>query len=304
MKTGFLLLAVLTVSGCGEIEKIGKTECGDEAGLQLVTEIVSDEATKQLAQEKNSDGARLFDASAIRAQLSVIKLAVTEIRTDKTDPNSTKVFCKGSFKVTLPAESLATVDEDLKSLNQGSLSALADQSDMERNANVFTSDISYTLQPTDDKKSIYAEVGDGHQASDFLRWVVGSQIVASMRASANASKSIAASIPEEPVEPEVDEVIPRDQVETAASIHASFPCEAASTTIEKAICSDADLAGLDKSVGELYQAALRAYPQADVRNLQLSWLQDVRNQCTSITCLQSALEDRRDFFAENYPTGE
>lgn len=298
--------------------KLGKTSCSDPDGLALVTKLVMEHASKKLAEEKDTDGDRLFENSAIRAQLSRYQLAMTDIRTDKTDPNSTKVFCKGNLKVTLPAESLAEIDEALKAIDQGDLSALAGRSGVERSANVFTSEIEYTLQPTDDKESIYAEAPQDHASGEFIRWVAGSQLVASMRRAATAEKSIAATIPTQ-AEPTAEDAATAaaDAASAAAdaaaaaadatyagagrTITASFSCDAASTPIEKAICSDADLAELDRIVARQFEQAQRNYPDSDVRGLQISWLQDVRNECDNMQCLNEVYADRRDYFAANFP---
>lgn len=319
-----LLLAVLSGVGCSDIRKLGETSCSDPDGLVLVTKLVVDHASNKLADEKDADGDRLFDSSAIRAELSRYQLAVADIRTDKTDPNSTKVFCKGSLKVTLPVASLSEVDDALRSIDQGDLTALAGRSGVERNANVFTSEIEYTLQPTDDKKSIYAEVPQDHASGEFIRWVAGSQLVASMRRAATAEKSIASAIPMQ-VEPTAEDTAAAaaaaaDAAAAAADavaadaatgayarnagdvITASFPCDAASTPIEKAICSDAGLADLDRAVGLLFERAQRNYPNSDVRGLQLSWLRDVRNACGNVQCLHQVYADRKDYFVANFPS--
>lgn len=314
-----LLLAVLSGVGCSDIRKFGETSCSDPDGLVLVTKLVVDHASNKLADEKDANGDRLFDSSAIRAELSRYQLAVADIRTDKTDPNSTKVFCKGSLKVTLPVASLSEVDDALRSIDQGDLTALAGRSGVERNANVFTSEIEYTLQPTDDKKSIYAEVPQDHASGEFIRWVAGSQLVASMRRAATAEKSIASAIPTQPEPTAEDTAVAAadaaaaaaDAAATAADsyarnaggvITASFPCDAASTPIEKAICSDAGLAELDRIVGLLFERAQRNYPDSDVRGLQLSWLRDVRNACENLQCLHEVYADRKDYFVANFPS--
>lgn len=76
---------------------------------------------------------------------------------------------------------------------------------------------------------------------------------------------------------------------------ASFDCKKASTSIEKAICSDSDLSDLDEMLVESYKKALETVPKPEeLRKKQLLWLKNVRNKCQNIKCLRATIESRAD----------
>lgn len=80
----------------------------------------------------------------------------------------------------------------------------------------------------------------------------------------------------------------------AVSGHAaSFDCAKASTLVEKAICSDAELSKLDDLLALTYKKALAAQSDGGELNLQQrTWLKNVRNQCGDVACIRQAYTGR------------
>lgn len=78
---------------------------------------------------------------------------------------------------------------------------------------------------------------------------------------------------------------------------ASFDCKKASTTVEKAICADQTLGGLDDRVNESYRRLIDNAPSATVpalRDAQRVWLRQ-RNQCAPSdlqACLAASMKQR------------
>lgn len=73
---------------------------------------------------------------------------------------------------------------------------------------------------------------------------------------------------------------------------ASFDCAQASSPVEKAICAESRLSGLDEQLATSYKETLANV--ADVDSLkagQLAWLKS-RNQCRESACLASAYQRR------------
>jgi len=85
---------------------------------------------------------------------------------------------------------------------------------------------------------------------------------------------------------------------------ASFPCENASTSLEKAICSEQELAELDNFVARQYEYAVEAYPDVDIKGMQKAWFNDIRSQCEDTACLKRVYQERSNFYGEQYPPGE
>lgn len=87
----------------------------------------------------------------------------------------------------------------------------------------------------------------------------------------------------------------------ATGVHAaSFDCGKASTLVEKAICSNANLSGLDDSLMQAYKKAIASSsdPSA-LKSEQRAWLIEVRNKCVDASCLNRAYTDRLNVLTGN-----
>jgi len=75
---------------------------------------------------------------------------------------------------------------------------------------------------------------------------------------------------------------------------ASFPCEKASTTVEKMVCADAALSEYDEHLGRYYRGGritLGAAGQCLVKD-QRDWLSTKRNKCKDKECLKRVYLER------------
>ncbi|WP_218512011.1 lysozyme inhibitor LprI family protein [Variovorax sp. dw_308] len=80
---------------------------------------------------------------------------------------------------------------------------------------------------------------------------------------------------------------------TASEVRPSFDCAKARTVVEHLICNDASLASLDVRMSDSYKDALRTTDdRAGLRKAQKAWLEDSRNRCMTVACLQSSYEQR------------
>jgi uncharacterized protein YecT (DUF1311 family) len=76
------------------------------------------------------------------------------------------------------------------------------------------------------------------------------------------------------------------------ALAASFDCDKATTKVEKMICVNAALSGLDEELAEIYQNAMKNEIQAEsIKFAQKAWLKE-RNRCEEISCLKSAYQAR------------
>lgn len=166
-------IIILSLTGCSK----PKATCSSPEGVELVGQIISEAAEKSLTDQKRIDGSLVFDAATVRATLSKISIAVENIRTSKEDPNSTKVFCEGSIKITIPSELLKTAEAGRELANLGTVAVLAKTNSFEQSANAFTKPIEYNIQPTDDGKKIFAELTATKLMAEFLSEAVGSVII-------------------------------------------------------------------------------------------------------------------------------
>jgi uncharacterized protein len=74
---------------------------------------------------------------------------------------------------------------------------------------------------------------------------------------------------------------------------ASFDCSRARTQVEKMVCADAVLSGLDEQLAQAYAAVLRKGGSSDrLKAEQRDWLKNKRDKCRDAQCLKSAYESR------------
>jgi len=86
---------------------------------------------------------------------------------------------------------------------------------------------------------------------------------------------------------------PETHASTEASISPSFNCAKASTNAERLICSDADLAGLDAEMADVFkQARASASDSKALVADQNAWRREVRDACSDVACMSSAYADR------------
>ncbi|MBF0098188.1 MAG: hypothetical protein HQM04_14910 [Magnetococcales bacterium] len=84
-----------------------------------------------------------------------------------------------------------------------------------------------------------------------------------------------------------------EPLQAVASIKASFDCSKAVSSVEKMICSDGELAGLDEQLGRLYKQSLHQGKDKEVqKEQQIQWLRQVRNKCSTVVCLNDAYRSR------------
>lgn len=171
-----VFIAAMVVTGCGK----QKATCSGKDELDVITQIVKDEAEKILAKSKRDDGIAAFSAASARATLSKISIAFDNVRTSKEDPNSTKVFCEGTIKIVVPPDLLRSAEDGRKMAGLGEVSALANNNEMEQAANAFTKPIEYNAQPTDDGEKVYAELTGAALIADFVSEIAASSLLKPM----------------------------------------------------------------------------------------------------------------------------
>jgi uncharacterized protein len=80
---------------------------------------------------------------------------------------------------------------------------------------------------------------------------------------------------------------------TSLANAASFDCAKASTRIEKTICADQELSGLDSQLMQVYKTALADNHDTEATKAeQRAWLSTVRNRCEDAQCLKQAYAAR------------
>lgn len=168
----FLLLGSL--AACTRTE-VG---CSSEDAKAVVTGLVKQALEKSTADKiREADASAAVSRSKIRAAIAQLGIFLEDIRTSKQDPNSTKRFCEGKLKLRFPVEVIDAADRARSDAQLGSVSQLADQSDVEQQANSFHADFEYDVQPTDEGDKVYGEIQTGTPVLNFASEVLASSLL-------------------------------------------------------------------------------------------------------------------------------
>lgn len=164
MKTrGSLLLTALLLAACGKNGlSASKAECSSESTQASLQNAIKDSYEKYV---KSQDD---LDTSKARATFAQIKVNIDNVRTTKEDPNSTKKFCAGTIKLSIPAELLASLEDTVETANKGHFKDVVKPFGLDADANVFSKDIEYSVQPSDDGKSLFTDLDNGKAIVGFL----------------------------------------------------------------------------------------------------------------------------------------
>lgn len=183
-KALFTAVAVILV-GCSQLT--GKSNsCSGADAADATLEIVRDAVIRK-SSAREQEGP-ILSKSKVRATVRLLELSMEDVRTTKDDPNSTKQFCTGRLKAVIPADVVRDANETRQMAGLNSVEELADNANVEANANVFFSDIDFNVQPTDDGQKIFSQVEGADEAIGFLAEVVNSHLMKSAIAEAKAEQ--------------------------------------------------------------------------------------------------------------------
>ena len=169
-KNCVLLSVLLLLTACDKLP-FGQTNaasCGSQDAQQLLKDIVNETAEKAIKNDQLP-----VDLSKARAALAQLNITVDNVRTTKKDPNSTKQFCTGTIKVSVPTEMLNNIEKSWElSGNQTKFKEASENDGFTVQANVFSKDFEYSIQPTDDNKKLFVELEQAKPLSGLVRGLV------------------------------------------------------------------------------------------------------------------------------------
>ncbi len=155
LKLFVFIFISLTLTSCNQ--GIDAT-CSSYETQVAVNKILLEKVESLVSDQKNSDGIFVFDIQKIRASLAQIQISLESVRTVTKDTNSSKRFCTGILKITIPTTMFNEVEKSRELSEFQKISQYARQLNIESNVNVFTQkQFQYNVQPTDDKKELYVE---------------------------------------------------------------------------------------------------------------------------------------------------
>lgn len=153
-------------------------QCTADSAQTPVVDIIKEQLEASIAKDmRGANNGRVASLSKIRAAIAQLAISIEDIRTSKVDPNSTKRFCAGTLRVRFPSDTLADADKARSAAGLNSVSDLADNSDVERHAESFTTSIEFNVQPTDDGSKVFAETESGNNLFRFATELLASALM-------------------------------------------------------------------------------------------------------------------------------
>ena len=176
MKKVFLTTLMLLLAACGK----PTVQCSNEAAQAPVVSIVKEQVEKAIAnQTRDESGVRAVSLSKIRAAVNQLSIVIADVRTSKEDPNSTKKFCSGSLRIRIPSKTIEDADAAREIAKKPSVSQLADSNNVEQQADSFSADIEFNVQPTDDGSKVFAQTESGENIFSVTAEILSSDLLKS-----------------------------------------------------------------------------------------------------------------------------
>lgn len=172
LRAATLMLAAATLPACNKSE-VG---CSSSDATSVITDLVKQSVEKAVP-GKLGDAGSTISRARIRAAVAELGIFIEDVRTSKQDPNSTKKFCEGTLKVRFPVEVLKQADDARSAAQLGAVSQLADTSQVDQEANSFTADFEYDVQPTDEGDKVYGEIQTDTPILNFASEVLASSLL-------------------------------------------------------------------------------------------------------------------------------
>lgn len=170
-----LIICSSILAACSNPLSSSKAECNDEASRQLVAETLAKSLNqtglaniKAMITDKGVD----VDLVKFKAAVQQIKFELTDVRTDRADPQTSKKFCQAMLTVNLPSSLLKDADTAREMYQEMTLPKLAILSDLELEGSSVRHQLEYSVQPTDDGQKIYAEVQNAAPPIEFVNQVI------------------------------------------------------------------------------------------------------------------------------------
>ena len=186
-----LASAALILASCN---RIGAVECNNTDGQAVIASLLSDQIIQGTREQL---GTAVSDPQTneakIKATVAQIKILIEDIRTTKKDEASTKRGCAATVKLVLPLNMIADAERFHTNNQLQSISSLTDSVGLQRSADSYTHQLTYSVQPTDDKKKVYGEVEAFGPVANALGEIIAAHMVLPMIEANQQSEATAAA---------------------------------------------------------------------------------------------------------------
>lgn len=259
LRMGLALAGALLLAACGQ----GQTTCGSSSAIETVTPLLTEEIDRlTLDGIRQTDGTRSATNAEVRALVARLKVEITDVRTSNEDPNSTRKFCAAQVSIVVPSDVLQEAEDARRDGGADPISALADRNGVERQADRFGAGIEYSVQPTDDGASIYAEIADSGNVEATVAAILVSQLSSRVQRQQRATA-------------EAELAAQRQQEEEAAREQVAAASEQQRVVLEQA---QADVRLAEQAINETWRS-IPAAARDRMLDQQRAWLRRKAADC-------------------------
>lgn len=135
-------------------------------------------ATEDKVRKEFEDSGELasFDRSKLHSALNQIHIKTTDVRTTRKDPDSSRKFCAAKVSVGLPAAIKQIIDSARSAAGLDDWNQSANRAGLEHDASAASTDVEFSVQPTDDNKRLIAESDSAGTFVNFFADIFGSYL--------------------------------------------------------------------------------------------------------------------------------
>lgn len=146
-----MLALPFLLAACGE--KNDTVGCSSEVSTTNLVNLLKKTALEEVSMQTS----RYEDVTnqMKRAALEEFTFNVSSVVTKSNDPNSTMKTCSAIVSMTVPANTYQNLHDYYRTEFNTNLDKKMDNLSLEQNANTFSAQIDYTVQPTDDNKTVF-----------------------------------------------------------------------------------------------------------------------------------------------------
>lgn len=156
-----LLPLTFAISACED--KSAKIGCSDPDAQKVLIDLLNREAYKALSSEV--EAFKDITSQNKRSALDKLTLSMSEIMTTSKDSNSTMKTCEATVALTIPSENYNDLVDLFKETTGNNLERYLEDKSLQQRANSFSKRVEYTVQPTDDAKTIFVKTLDSDISS-------------------------------------------------------------------------------------------------------------------------------------------
>ncbi|WP_168787575.1 lysozyme inhibitor LprI family protein [Paraburkholderia aromaticivorans] len=262
MKKLVTLLLVATLAACSQQQEVA---CNGDDAKSVVTSILKDQLIKQVTSDfagQTSVAASNVDGSLIRATVEKISIAIDDVLTSKSDPNSTKKFCSATLKLEVASDVVANSDVARSMLSLTSSHQQALQAGVDFDANTIKAPFDYNVQPTDDGKKLYGSTSENNAALTFASTLIEQSLLKDALAKQKADQAQQQQQQALQAQQQQAEIAQAQEAESQA-------------TLQKA---QADIKAANDAINVVWNAGSKEWRQGMLPEQRL-WLAQRENDC-------------------------